>query len=128
MSACGGDSAKCLVFPCSGGSNVGQLSNEAAKKLDNTKDATMSCLAGLGGHVAEIISSAQSNVPVLVIDGCPLACGKKIVEHLGIRNYGYVEITALGIKKEHNVDKTPPNQIEEVVVAARNEIARLLRR
>lgn len=128
MSDCYGNSAKCIVYACSGGSNVGQLSNEAAKKLDSAKDATMSCMVGLGGHIPEMVASAQSDVPVLVIDGCPTACGKKIVEHLGIKNYGYVEITALGIKKEHNVDKTPVNQIEEVVDAARKEIARFVLR
>lgn len=126
MSDCCGNSAKCFVYPCSGGSNVGQLSNEAAKKLDNTKEATMNCLAGLGGHIPEMLATAQSAASVLIIDGCPTACGKKIVEHLGIKNYGYVEITSLGIKKEHNVDKTPPNQIEEVVAAARKELERFI--
>lgn len=128
MNDCCENSAKCLVYPCSGGSNVGQLSNEAAKKLDFAKEATMTCLAGLGGHIPEMVESAQSGVPVLIIDGCPTACGKIIAEHVGIKNYGYVEITALGIKKEHNVEKTPPHQIEEVFAAARNEIARLLAR
>jgi len=86
----------------------------------------MNCLAGLGGHIPEMLATAQSAASVLIIDGCPTACGKKIVEHLGIKNYGYVEITSLGIKKEHNVDKTPPNQIEEVVAAARKELERFI--
>jgi len=61
----------------------------------------------------------------LIIDGCPVACGKKIADHLGLKDYGYVEITSLGIKKEHNISKTPANQVEEVVKAAKKEMANL---
>lgn len=125
MGDCCGSANTCLVYACSGGSNVGQLSNEAAKQLDSNGDAAMSCLAGLGGHVSGMVASAQSGAPVLIIDGCGVACGKKIAEHLGLKSYGYLDITALGIKKEHNVNKTPNNQIEEVVAAARKEIARV---
>ncbi len=125
MSDCCGTEKKCLVYACSGGSNVGQLSNEAAKVLDSSGAGTMSCLAGLGGHISGMVASAQSGVPVLVVDGCPIACGKKTFDHLGMKGYGYIEITALGIKKEHMVNKTPANQIEEVVTACRKEILRL---
>ncbi len=125
MSDCCGSSAKCLVYACSGGSNVGQLSNEAAKALDSAGEAAMSCLAGLGGHVSGMVASARSGTPVLIIDGCPIACGKKIAEHLGLTRYGYLDITTLGSKKEHNVNKTPAPQIEEVLSAARREIAKI---
>ncbi len=125
MSDCCGSGARCLVYACSGGSNVGQLSNEAAKALDSAKDAAMGCLAGLGGHLPGMVADARSGVPVLILDGCPAACGKKIAEHLGLEGYGYVDITTLGIRKEHQVNKTPTHQIEEVVAAARKEIARL---
>ncbi|HEY9070394.1 MAG TPA: putative zinc-binding protein [Candidatus Ozemobacteraceae bacterium] len=125
MSSCCGKNATCLVYACSGGSNVGQLTTEAAKALDSAGEASMGCMAGLGGHVSGMVASAQSGVPVLILDGCSVACGKKIVEHLDLKDYGYVDITALGIRKEHNVNKTPNTQIEEVVAAARKEIARL---
>lgn len=125
MSDCCGSGKTCLVYACSGGSNVGQLSNEAAKELDSAGDAAMGCMAGLGGHVSGMVTSAQSGVPVLILDGCSIACGRKIAEHLGLKDYGYVDITSLGIKKEHNVSKTPANQIQEVVAAARQEIGRI---
>lgn len=125
MSDCCGSGDKCLVYACSGGSNVGQVSNEVAKVLDSSGDAAMGCMAGLGGHVSGMVASAQSGTPVLILDGCPVACGKKIADHLGLQGYGYLDVTTLGIKKEHNVNKTPANQIEEVVNAARKEIGRL---
>lgn len=125
MSDCCGNSIKCIVYACSGGSNVGQLANEAAKALDEKKDAAMGCLAGLGGHISGMVASAESGVPVLIIDGCPVACGKKIADHLNLKNYGYIDITSLGIKKEHNLFKTPANEIEQVVDACRKEISRI---
>lgn len=125
MSDCCQSEARCLIYACSGGSNVGQLANEAAKVLDSEKAGAMGCMAGLGGHISGMVASAESGAPVLIIDGCSVACGKNIADHLGLKGYGYVDITALGIKKEHNVNKTPPNQIEEVVVASRKEIGRL---
>ncbi|MBF0407668.1 MAG: putative zinc-binding protein [Candidatus Riflebacteria bacterium] len=125
MSECCGKNTKCLVYACSGASNVGQLSNEAAKTLDSTGEADMACLAGLGGHIAGMLPSAESGSQILVIDGCILGCGKKIIENLGIKDYGYIEITSLGIEKEHNVCKTPSNQVKEVVNAAKSEIKKL---
>jgi uncharacterized metal-binding protein len=125
MSDCCGSAKKGLVYACSGGSNVGQLSNEAAKALDSAGDVVMSCIAGLGADISGMVASATSGVPVLIIDGCPIACAKKIADKIGLTGYGYVDITTLGIPKEHNVNKTPPHQIEEVVAASRTELKRL---
>ncbi|NLI74876.1 MAG: zinc-binding protein [Candidatus Riflebacteria bacterium] len=125
MSDCCKNDGKGLIYVCAGGSNVGQLTVEAGKALDSAGDAVMGCLAGLGGHVPGMVASAASGVPVLVIDGCSIACGKKIVDHLGLQGYGYVDVTALGIKKEHNVNKTPAHQIDETVSACRKELARI---
>ncbi len=41
-----------LIFPCSGGSNVGQIANETAKNLTTLDYGKMYCLAGIGGHVS----------------------------------------------------------------------------
>ena len=43
-----------LIFPCSGGSNVGQIANAAAVRLTQEGRAKMYCLAGLGGDVSGI--------------------------------------------------------------------------
>ena len=37
-----------LVFPCSGGSNVGELADRAARQLEQDGTAKMYCLAGIG--------------------------------------------------------------------------------
>ena len=48
--SCGGEQTV-LLMACSGGSNVGQLSNEVARQLTVEGKGSMSCLAGVGGHV-----------------------------------------------------------------------------
>jgi uncharacterized metal-binding protein len=42
---------------------------------------------------------------VLVIDGCPVDCGKKIMQAAGIANHSYLRVTDLGLEK----GKTPVN-------------------
>ena len=41
-----------LMFPCSGGSNVGQIANRAAVELTQENVGKVFCLAGIGGHVS----------------------------------------------------------------------------
>jgi uncharacterized metal-binding protein len=42
-----------MILACSGGSNVGQLSNQAAVDLIREGFSKMFCLAGIGGHLGE---------------------------------------------------------------------------
>jgi uncharacterized metal-binding protein len=46
-----------LILPCSGGSNVGQIANEAGVKLNQEGMGKSFCLAGIGGHVSGMIES-----------------------------------------------------------------------
>jgi uncharacterized metal-binding protein len=36
---------------------------------------------------------------IFVIDGCPVDCGKKIMDKNGFTNYAYLRVTDLGFKK-----------------------------
>lgn len=54
-----------------------------------------------------MIESTRSADRVLVIDGCPMACGKKTVEHTGLTFTDYVDVTELGIEKNHDFDFAP---------------------
>jgi uncharacterized metal-binding protein len=47
------------VVACSGGSNVGQIANDAAIQLAKEKAASFFCLAGVGGHIEGIVKSAN---------------------------------------------------------------------
>lgn len=93
-----------LILACSGGSNVGQLANAAAVRLSKEGKGKMSCLAGVGGHIDGIVESCKGADRVVVIDGCPIACGRKVCEHAGVPISTYVEVTGLGINKSYDLD------------------------
>jgi uncharacterized metal-binding protein len=96
-----------LIFPCSGGSNVGQIANEAGVKLTQTGMGKFFCLAGIGGHVSGMIESTKAGKMLVAIDGCPVACAKKTLEHAGFNIDEYVQVTELGIEKDHNFNLNP---------------------
>lgn len=103
-----------LIFPCSGGSNVGQIANEAAKDLTTTGYGKMYCLVGIGGHVSGIIESTKAAKKIIAIDGCPVACAKKTLEHAGFTVNEHVVVTELGIEKVSSF-KMNTEQINKVV-------------
>jgi len=115
-SCCAGK--KTLVFACSGGSNVGQLSNEAAKKLDVDGFGSFFCMAGIGGGIAGIIGKSKDADATVVIDGCDVGCVKAAFEREGVPISKYVVITDLGIEKGHHFNLAD-SEIETVCVAAK---------
>lgn len=110
-----------VALACSGASNVGQLTNEAAKRLDAEKLSRFYCLAGPGGDIDAMVKTVKDSSPVLVIDGCPVACGKLIMERSGVTDYQYVVVTDLGIEKNRNFDP-PEADIDRVVSECRARI------
>ena len=63
-----------LVFPCSGASDVGGLTDRAARQMTLDRTGKMYCLAGIGGRVEGILANTRAAAKVLVIDGCPQEC------------------------------------------------------
>ena len=74
-----------LVYSCSGCSNVAQLANTLAVRLDRAGLAEMSCIAGVGGRVAALVKKANSGRPILAIDGCPMHCARACLAQHGLR-------------------------------------------
>jgi uncharacterized metal-binding protein len=95
-----------LIFPCSGGSNVGQIANGAGVKLTQSGMGKFFCLAGIGGHVSGMIESTKAGKMLVAIDGCSVACAKKTLEHAGFNIDEYVQVTDLGIEKNHDLNPT----------------------
>ncbi len=100
------------------GSNVGQLANAAACRLASEGYGGGSCLAGVGGGIEKLTSVGKSADERIVIDGCPVACAKKIMDDKGLTIDHYVMITELGIVK------TPgpifnENDVQTVITAVR---------
>ena len=90
-----------VILACCGASNVGQLTNEVAKRLDGDGEARFFCLAGVGGHVSGMVASVKGADEVLVLDGCPVACAKECMDEAGLPDYQHVVMTELGIEKNH---------------------------
>ena len=121
-SCCAG-SRTVLLYACSGGANVAEISDRAARELMFAGKGTMFCLAGLGAGIQGMIQTAKDADVNLVIDGCPMDCAKKIFEKAGVSNYTVVRVTDLGIEKAKGVRCTQ-EQVDKVVAKACDILAR----
>jgi uncharacterized metal-binding protein len=80
---CAGDER--LVFPCSGASDVGGLSDEVSRKMSKEKVGRMYCLAAIGAGVESFVETTKAAPQVLALDGCPVGCATKCLEKAGIK-------------------------------------------
>ncbi|MEO0080796.1 MAG: putative zinc-binding protein [candidate division WOR-3 bacterium] len=101
--ACGSEGV--LLLACSGGSNVGQIANDAAKALDGYGQGSMYCAIGVGAQLESFVKNVREK-PCVAIDGCPVACVRKSLENVGVRPAVHVVVTELGIKKHGQFDHT----------------------
>lgn len=122
-SCCGGNEKRTvLLYACSGGANVGEIADRAARELMFEGHGTMFCLAGLGADIEGMVQTARDADLNLVIDGCPLDCAKKAFDRHGIANYTQIKVTDLGIEKTKGVRCTD-EQVGQVVTVAREKLA-----
>jgi len=112
-----------ILLPCSGGSNCGQIANQAAVKLDEEGVGRIYCLAGLGAHIKGMVESANSAKRLVAIDGCQVACAKKAVEHAGLVVTDWVCVTDEGIEKNHEF-KLSPKDINLISRRIREHLAK----
>jgi uncharacterized metal-binding protein len=101
------ESSEILIFSCAGSSNVGQIANQAAVRLAQEGIGRYFCLAGIGGHVSGMIESTKAGKMLIAIDGCPVGCAKKTLDHTGFNIDEYIQVTELGIEKNHNLNLSP---------------------
>ena len=94
-----------LLLACSGGSNVGQIANDAAKALDGYGQGSMHCAIGVGAQLPGFVKDVQKK-PCVAIDGCGTGCVLKILDNVGVKPAVHVVVTDLGIKKHGAFDHT----------------------
>ena len=58
-----------MILACSGGSNVGQLTNQVAVELTREGFGKMFCLAGIGAHLSGFVQLAKDVPRMVAIDG-----------------------------------------------------------
>lgn len=93
-----------LIYSCSGCSNIAQLANDIAVKMDREGFAEMSCIAGVGGNVKPLVKKAQSERRIIAIDGCVLQCAKSCLNNVSVQPDVHYVLTDYGIKKEYHKD------------------------
>jgi uncharacterized metal-binding protein len=108
---------KTMILTCSGGSNVGQLSNQAAVELTQEGFGKLSCLAGVGAHLTGFVQSAKDIVNLVVIDGCDIGCAKGVLAQAEVPLRTYLVITDLGIdkNKDLNLKREEINRVKQAV-------------
>jgi uncharacterized metal-binding protein len=107
-----------MILACSGGSNVGQLSNQAAVELTQEGFGKMYCLAGVGGLLSGFVQSAKDSPQIVALDGCSIGCAKAILEKADVPLKSYVLVTDLGIEKNKDF-KLKENEIRMVKEAVK---------
>src|ERR1017187_1871904 len=109
---CSCTTAPKLIFPCSGASDVGGLSDQAGRQMTLDGTGKMYCLAGIGGRGGGIMANTRATARVLVIDGCPQECARKTMELAGFKDFQHLSLAEMGCKK----GETPltPARIREV--------------
>ena len=123
MAECCGDGKgkNVLLYACSGGANVAEIADRAARELMFAGKGSMLCLAGLGAEIQGMIQTARDADLNVVIDGCPMDCAKLIFDKAGVTNYTQLKVTDLGIEKQKGVRCTQ-EQVELVIGRAEETI------
>ncbi len=99
--------ALALVYACSGCSSAAQLANHVAVQLDRRGVAEMSCIAGVGGDVPQLVKVATSGRPVVVLDGCALTCASNCLARHGVSADRHYQLQEFGVRKKLHADFDP---------------------
>ena len=112
--------AATIIFPCSGAADVGEIADHAARKLRDDGVGKMSCLAGIGGRVSNLMDVAKAAQAILAIDGCPLHCARNTLKTAGFTKFEHVCLSDLGLEK----GKTPVTEdvVAKVALAGKNKL------
>ena len=107
-----------LIYACSGAADVGQISDLVARKLAKEGIGKMTCLAGLGAHLTNFIESASSVDENIAIDGCQVACARKVLEHIGVPLESFI-LTEMGLEKANaTINDATVSDITEKIKAS----------
>ena len=99
---CKGEGKVRIIYACAGASNVGQLSNDVAVELTRRGEGRMGCLVGLAANVSTMVQNAKAADSLLVIDGCGVACARKVLEGKGLIPDSMI-LTEMGVDKDYDL-------------------------
>lgn len=113
-----------LVFACSGAADVGAVTDLAARKVQRSKMAYMSCSAAIGAQIPDIMETAHTATKILVMDGCSKDCGRVSFERAGFKDFIHLQLERdMGMEKR----KTPPtdSNVDTVAEKAKELLAKV---
>lgn len=106
-----------LIFACSGLSNTGQLTMQAASTLAFRRSDMYIAVAAQKG-VDTVKDAASEGFRILALDGCTDRCATKRLNEVGMRADIYLMVTELGIEKTKPSD-VKPEYVEIIIRAIR---------
>lgn len=115
--SCGTNEPKRIIFPCAGQANTGQLTNLAAIQLTEEGYGNIACVALLGIGAEGLLDNIRNADEVVILDGCPMICAKKIADAQGVLATQHLVVTGLGINKGPSKSYTE-DDVETIVSAA----------
>ncbi|OPY46717.1 MAG: DGC domain protein [Methanoregulaceae archaeon PtaU1.Bin222] len=114
--SCGQNEKKRIIFPCAGQANTGQLTNLAAIQLTEEGYGSIACVALLAIGSENLVANAMNADEVVILDGCPMLCAKKIAGAQGVAAGQHIVVTELGIAKGTSKSYTDED-VEKIVSA-----------
>lgn len=117
---CCAEGSNRMIIWCAGASNVGQMTNQIAVELSEEGYGRRFCLAGIAAHLAGFVRSVKDAEDILVLDGCPIACARKIIEHVEAPVKNHFILTKLGIEKtmRSDLDREALERVMETIKSA----------
>ena len=99
---------------------MGKIADLTARKMMEDGVGKMSCLAGVGGRVPQLMEVTKAAKVIVAIDGCPLHCGRNTLQQAGFKKFEHLCLADIGMVK----GKTPVTD-EAVAKAAAQGKAKL---
>ncbi len=104
-----------LIFACSGLSNTGKLTMQAASALAFRRPDMYRASAAHKG-VDAVEDAVSEGFRILTLDGCTDRCATKKLDEAGLKADVYMMVTDLGIEKTRPSD-VKPEYIEKIIRA-----------
>ena len=104
-----------LIFACSGLSNTGKLTMQAASALAFRRPDMYRAAAAHKG-IDAVEDAASEGFRILALDGCTDRCATKKLVEAGMQAEVYLMVTELGIDKTRPAD-VKPEYVEKIIRA-----------
>ena len=106
-----------LSFPVQARQTPGSLRTLQQSRLTEEGFGSIACVALLAIGSEGLVTNAKNVDEVLVLDGCPMLCAKKIADAQGVPVAQHLVMTDLGITKGPSKSYTDED-VEKVVAAS----------